>query len=142
MKVSYFASTRQWPRPRVHLARIALLLTVPGFACSPIILGQTTIQTNVRQVLVPVVVTDKAGHHITGMHASDFRITEDGVLQDIVSISTSTAENQLLDAPDARIPPRSGANSAASTLSSAASSPKRTYLICIDALHSTFSNFG
>ncbi|HEY3458115.1 MAG TPA: VWA domain-containing protein [Bryobacteraceae bacterium] len=141
MKFSYFASTPRRPRPRIRLARIGLLLTGPGLACSPIILGQTTIQTNVKQVLVPVVVTDKAGYHITGMHASDFRITEDGIPQDIVSISTSTAENQLPDAPDARTPPASSASSA-STLSSAASSPKRTYLICIDALHSTFSNFG
>lgn len=101
--------------------------------------GQTTIQANVNEVLLPVVVTDKAGHHVTGMHASDFHITEDGVPQDLVSLTTSTSANELVSVPHSRSVP---ANTSASNAEAVSSSPKRTYLICIDTLHSSFSNFG
>ena len=50
-----------------------------------------TIRVNVQQVLVPVVATDKKGHHVSGLHASDFRIFEDGVQQQIASFSSDTA---------------------------------------------------
>jgi hypothetical protein len=94
--------------------------------------GQTTIQADVKQVLVPVVVTDKAGHHVTGMRASDFHIAEDGVSQDIVSLSTATSPNELLTARDDRSL-AAGKAASASDPASSSSSPKRTYLTCIDA---------
>jgi len=49
------------------------------------------IRLDVQQVLVPVVVTDKKGHHVGGLHASDFHIFEDGVPQEIASFSSDTA---------------------------------------------------
>jgi hypothetical protein len=49
------------------------------------------IRVDVRQVLVPVIVTDGKGHHITGLKASDFHILEDGVAQEIAAFSTDTA---------------------------------------------------
>lgn len=117
------------------------MLTAFSLAHPAVSHGQTTIQADVKQVLVPVVVTDNAGHHVTGMHASDFHIAEDGVLQDIVSIGTSTSANELLNVPNGRVSPASKSTTA-SNPETASSSPKRTYLICIDTLHSTFSNFG
>src|SRR5580698_4135381 len=47
------------------------------------------IRANVRQVLVPVVVTDQKGHYITGLKISDFQVLEDGAPQTIVGFGTS-----------------------------------------------------
>jgi VWFA-related protein len=118
---------------------MGLMVTALSFAYTTAGRGQTTIQANVNEVLVPVVVTDKAGHHVTGMHASDFYITEDGVPQDLVSLTTSTSANELVSVPHSR---SVRANTSASNAEAVSSSPKRTYLICIDTLHSSFSNFG
>jgi hypothetical protein len=48
-----------------------------------------TIQASVREVLVPVVVTDKKGHYITDLKLPDFRVYEDGALQKIVAFSSA-----------------------------------------------------
>ena len=37
------------------------------------------IKVEVRQVLVPVVVRDKDGHHVSGLTQADFHVLEDGV---------------------------------------------------------------
>ena len=47
------------------------------------------IRLDVRHVLVPVVVTDKKGHHVSGLRSSDFRISEDGVEQEIARWNTN-----------------------------------------------------
>jgi hypothetical protein len=49
-----------------------------------------TFRANVRQVLVPVVVTDQKGHYVADLNASDFTLLEDGVPQDLVAVSSST----------------------------------------------------
>jgi VWFA-related protein len=66
------------------------------------------IRVDVQQVLVPVVVTDKKGHYVSGLRAADFQIFEDGMPQQIASFS-SAAE------PAAR----------------------HTFVICIDTLHAS-----
>src|SRR5271169_6853621 len=48
------------------------------------------IKTTVREVLVPVVVTDPKGHHVTSLKRDDFKVFEDGVPEDIVAFSTTT----------------------------------------------------
>ena len=103
--------------------------------------GQITIQADVKQVLVPVVVTDKAGHHIAGMRASDFHVAEDSVPQDVVSLSTSILPNELVTAQNGGSLATGKPVSALDPSPPPSSSPKRTYLICIDTLHSSFSNF-
>jgi len=102
----------------------------------------STIKVEVRQVLVPVVVTDRKGHHVTGLKASDFRVLEEGVPQKVVAFSTEaegasdlfqpqpvTATPTLPPAPPSSPP---GVNP----------TPRRTYLICIDTLNSAFGNFA
>ena len=100
-----------------------------------------TFRSDVRQVLVPVVVTDKQRRHVPDLKASDFHVFEHGVQQTIVALSSRTdGVNRLTeeDARDARAshipanPPQSPVNSDA---------PLRTYLICLDTLHSSFANF-
>jgi VWFA-related protein len=97
---------------------------------------RTTIKVDVRQVLVPVVVTDRDGHRVTGLKCEDFRVFENGVEQKLAAFSVEDAEapaaqtaaNALADAPAAEKPP------------APASPIRRTYVICIDALHSDFGN--
>ncbi len=88
---------------------------------------EPTIRVDVSQVLVPVVVTDRKGHHVTGLRAADFKILEDGIPQDIVSFATdaTAAVNNL--------------NQAATPVRSEPASvgARRTYVICIDAFHSS-----
>lgn len=85
-----------------------------------------TFKTDVRQVLVPVVVTDAKGRHAAGLHASDFRIYEDGVPQDIASVTTEAASS-LDDI---------GALGRASNARPQAA-PRHTFVICVDTLHAS-----
>ncbi len=109
----------------------ALLPLVAWFAAS----AQPTFKLNVRQVLVPVVVTDAKGHSITGLHPSDFHIAEDGVPQEIVAFTREIAQT-------------TGASSAPSTPASppgitvTTTAPKQMWVICFDALHTSFANFA
>src|SRR5215469_8899199 len=55
----------------------------------------SVIRVNVRQVLVPVVVTDKKGHSVGGLTPSDFQIAEDGVPQEIVAFTREVAPGAI-----------------------------------------------
>ncbi|MGA2597827.1 MAG: VWA domain-containing protein [Bryobacteraceae bacterium] len=104
--------------------------------------SETTIKVDVRQVLVPVIVTDRDGHHVTGLTRADFRVFEDGVEQKISGFSVENAGTGVLAAAtDAAVEP-SGA-SLPTPVQPAAPKPapvRRTYVICIDSLHSGFAN--
>jgi VWFA-related protein len=98
--------------------------------------ADATIKVEVRQVLVPVVVTDREGHHVTGLSQADFRVFEDGVEQKISGFSVEDA--------GVSSPAPVSAHSAEEGLR-AGTAPKggpirRTYLICIDSFHSAFAN--
>jgi VWFA-related protein len=98
------------------------------------------IRVDVRQVLVPVVVTDDKGHHVTNLKASDFRIFEDGAPQEIAAFSTDTSP--LADTPAASTErtPVPSAEPASTVAQRATASPGgdagRTFVICVDTLHS------
>lgn len=91
---------------------------------------EPTIRVDVQQVLVPVVVTDKKGRHVTGLRASDFRILEDGAPQDIASFSTDTAATAGEIAAIAT--PAAGAGEG-----TANGAPRHTFVICLDTLHAS-----
>ncbi len=100
---------------------------------------QLIVRANVRQVLVPVVVTDQKGHHIADLKQSDFQVFEDGIPEDIVSFRM--AEDSSSSEPEGGGGVSTG--SASKAAPAPASTPvRRTYLICIDVLHSEFSNFN
>jgi VWFA-related protein len=108
----------------------------PPVAAAP---GETTIKVEVRQVLVPVVVRDKEGHHVTGLTQADFRVFEDGVEQ---KISGFSVENAGVSSPP---PPAAAASQPPMAAAPAPAPPKqvpvrRTYLVCIDALHTEFAH--
>ena len=99
---------------------------------------ETTIKVDVRQVLVPVVVTDKEGHHVTGLTLADFRVLEDGMEQKISAFATERADllkPAVGDLADAQHP-----NSPAATAPTPLTA-RHAYVICVDALHASFGNF-
>jgi VWFA-related protein len=50
-----------------------------------------TFQSTVNMVRVPVVVRDKAGHAVGGLHKEDFRLTDRGKLQEIAQFSLESS---------------------------------------------------
>jgi len=94
----------------------------------------TVIRVQVKQVLVPVVVTDRKGHHVTGLKVSDFEVLEDGVPQRLLAFSTEQDGAANLFAPQ---PTTAGPPPAAE----AAPPVRRNYLICLDTLNSSFGDF-
>ncbi len=106
--------------------------------------NETTIKVDVRQVLVPVIVTDHEGHHVTGLTRADFQVFEDGVEQKIsafsvedVALSGAPGAEAIHQAPEqsARVVPVAPANPKPTR-------PRRTYVICIDALHGAFASLA
>lgn len=100
--------------------------------------GDVTIKVDVRQVLVPVVVTDKEGHHVTGLTQADFKVFEDGAEQKITAFTSERA--------DVSTPPIPGAAPSQPDTVTPAGSPKplatrRTYVVCLDMMHASFGNF-
>lgn len=98
-----------------------------------------TIRVDVRQVLVPVVITDKQGHYVTGLRKEDFEVFEDGVEQDITAFNVES----VAAAPAEQSSAKPAAAPAAEPARMAAKPPRirRTYLICIDTLHTDFGHF-
>ncbi len=93
------------------------------------------IRVDVRQVLVPVIVTDSKGHHVTGLQASDFHILEDGVPQEIAAFSTDASASASAEIAAV---PRVSKQPPAPALE--AGSAGHTFVICIDALHTAAAN--
>ena len=91
------------------------------------------IRVDVRQVLVPVIVTDSKGHHATGLKASDFQILEDGVPQEIAAFSTDTSASASAEIASV---PRASKQLPAVEVGSTG----HTFVICIDALHTALVN--
>ncbi|MGO9258101.1 MAG: VWA domain-containing protein [Bryobacteraceae bacterium] len=122
-------------------AGLARLLTVVETALAP---PEGAIKVEVRQVLVPVVVTDPQGHHVTGLTEAEFKVFEDGVEQQITAFSVESAGLPQTAIP-AKVDPSPGAPVALPAAPPAASphaTVRRTYMICIDTLHTSFNNLA
>jgi len=98
----------------------------------------TRIQVNVRQVIVPMVVSDKSGHQVTGLRQADFQVFEDGVEQTIASFSEERAEIPAAPEDPAQSPERA---QMAPAVAATTVTPRHTYLICVDTLHASPGNF-
>ena len=103
-------------------------------------LAGPVIKADVRQVLVPVVVTDKKGHPVSGLSESDFTVFEDDVAQRVVAFSKTydaaleRSEASAISGSAVPQPTKGRTNGAGPE------SPLRTYLVCVDTLHSSFGN--
>lgn len=100
-----------------------------------------TIKVEVRQVLVPVVVTDAQGHHVTGLGPDDFKVFEDGVEQKITGFSVETSGTPEEGPATAPTLTRLTASSPAAPQASPVK-PRRTYLVLIDTLHTSFQHLA
>ena len=100
----------------------------------------STIKVDVRQVLVPVVVTDRQGHHVSGLTERDFKVFEDGVEQKITafSVESSGVPQESPPGPASR---QAAANPAGPPSTAPQPAVRRTYLVLIDTLHLSFQNF-
>ena len=100
---------------------------------------ETNIRVDVRQVLVPVIVTDQDGHHVTGLKREDFRVFEDGVEQ---KISAFSVEDSGLEGASAASGLGLANSSAERPEAFSAKKPqiRQTYLMVIDSLHSAATN--
>ena len=101
---------------------------------------ESTIKVDVRQVLVPVVVTDREGHHVTGLKQSDFKVFEDGVEQKITAFSVESSGLAETAIPGKTEPPVA-APGVPKKAAPTAPRVRRTYMICIDTLHDSFNDF-
>jgi VWFA-related protein len=99
---------------------------------------EPTIKVDVRQVIVPVVVTDSDGHHLAGLTQADFKLFEDGVEQQITAFNVEHSGVPQTTAPA----PKASPPSPASPARPAPPKPRRTYLILIDTLHTSFNNLA
>ncbi|HXJ92783.1 MAG TPA: VWA domain-containing protein [Terriglobia bacterium] len=98
--------------------------------------SSNVIRVQVKQVLVPVVVTDRKGHHITGLKANNFVVLEDGVPQKLVAFSTEQDGAASLFTPES-----TPASPASAPAPDTAALVRRNYLICLDTLNSSFGDF-
>ena len=100
------------------------------------------IRVEVRQVLVPVVVTDAQGHHVSGLTQNDFKVFEDGVEQKITAFTVETAGLPETGVQAAGAPATAVARPAPAAAAAARPKPRRTYMIVIDTLHITFAHLA
>jgi VWFA-related protein len=85
---------------------LSVLLVLPCLAFAQ----TTTLQLNARTVVLDVAVTDDAGHAVTDLKASDFKIFEDKQLQTINSFQQPSAHAMPVRSPDAPLLVRSSAD--------------------------------
>lgn len=94
-----------------------------------------TIRVDVRQVLVPVVIADKQGHYITGLRKEDLQVFEDGVEQDITAFDVESGMAAPAEESSAKI------ETAQRPAETKPAQIRRTYVICIETLHTDFGHF-
>ena len=101
-------------------------------------ISPATIKVEVRQVLVPVVVTDRAGRRMTGLKQSDFRIFEDGVEQKLSAFTEESSGDSV--AADATPAASTAPGSKEQSTGGQNARPHRTYMVVIDTLHTQLAS--
>lgn len=91
-----------------------------------------TFTSRTNLVLVPVVVSDKQGNHVSGLTANDFELKQDGKDQKIASFEEVKSETALVQLPTNP--------SSVFTNQVVAPHPKNLQIIAIDLLNTSFAN--
>jgi VWFA-related protein len=102
---------------------------------------QEPFRSEVKEVRVPVVVTDGHGHRISDLKVTDFQVFEDGSPEQIVSFRVERQPAALSRDLAPAISPNAPSGTPP-TSAQASGVPQRTYLIIVDSLHMAFGNFG
>jgi VWFA-related protein len=101
---------------------------------------EPTIKVHVRQVLVPVIVTDREGHFISGLKTNDFQVFEDGIEQKVVALGTEQNGAATLFPSEAA--PSPGNQIALSPPGARGPAIARTYLVVVDMLNTSAGSFA
>jgi VWFA-related protein len=94
---------------------------------------QQSFKISTHLVLVPVIVTDKHGDHVTGLSAADFEVKEDGNAQKIVRLDEFTADT-------AKVVPQPPADNQTFSNQVAADHPKKLAIIALDQVNTPFAS--
>jgi VWFA-related protein len=92
--------------------------------------SEVTFTARTELVLIPTLVTDKSGNHITGLKKEDFRVLENGAEQKIATFEEVTSDTHRLSRPRN---PNEFSNSLAS-----GPSARRMTLIVLDLINTPF----
>ena len=84
---------RLWQGFAVAVCCVLVALSVEAQAPSPGEVPAPTIRVSTHMVLVDVVVTDKQGKPVPGLHPDDFVVEENGKQQKIASFTTPAESN-------------------------------------------------
>jgi VWFA-related protein len=106
----------------------ALLCSVPALAAPQ----ANKITARANTVVVPVVVTDKEGKHITGLTQDAFQVKENGQLQKVATFEEITASTTPVS--KLQLPPNRFTNTFD------AGSPKTLTVIALDLINTPFTN--
>ncbi len=101
---------------------------------------ETTIRVEVKQVLVPCVVTDRKGNYLKNLNETDFRVYENDVEQKIVAFSSNVAEASRYFRPQGIEPGKPFPEAITSSIQGGPI-PRNTYVFCLDTLHSAFGSY-
>jgi len=127
--------------PPSPAAGVAPTPNVPAQVTGPIPEPRvSTIKVEVKQVLVPVIVTDQKGHYVTDLKLGDFQVLEDGVPQQVLALNTEQDAAHLFEpiSPDLQQPP-----TVTLDVTPLEGVPvESTYVVCIDTLNSSFESFS
>src|SRR4030088_1349915 len=100
----------RWPRGpsdmlrSYNLIRTIIVMALFEFSAMPSLLSQEkaaepSFKAQSVNVVVDLIVTDRHGHHVSGLTASDFTIYEDGVAQKIVGFTPAAGSASNTSAP-------------------------------------------
>src|SRR5260221_8735889 len=87
-----------------NLARTLVVMVMFEFSVMPSLLAQEktsepSFKAQSVNVVIDLIVTDRHGHHVPGLTASDFTIYEDGVAQKIIGFMPSAGSASNTSSP-------------------------------------------
>ena len=119
------------PTPKLLLSSIVMASVLCAFATNkPTKNEEVTFTARSELVLVPVLVTDRSGAHVSGLKKEDFTVYEDGAPRQIATFEEITSNNQRLVRPSN---PREFSNALGGS-----ASEQRITLIVLDFLNTPF----
>jgi VWFA-related protein len=83
-------------------------------------------------VIVPVVVTDKHGDHVSGLSAEDFEVKEEGASQKIIGLEAVTGDTEKVE--------KAAAPATNRFSNTVVQRPKRLVIIALDQVNTPFEN--
>ena len=116
---------------RLRFVAAAVLMSVASPCQTVDPQPRASFSTNARYVLVPVVVSDQQGKHVSGLGKADFRVLENGKPRNVASVEEIHATAQPVTRASTK--PNEFSNEIAGD-----AAPRRLVIILVDLLNSDF----